>query len=86
MTPPASSTPSFDAASQWVFGAVFSVGFSCVLTQLALMREMLGVFAGNELILGVALGNWLLLMGLGAAAGRWAEQLKHLMERLDGVC
>ncbi len=82
MTPPASSTPSLDAASQWVFGAVFSVGFSCVLTQLALMREMLGVFAGNELILGVALGNWLLLMGLGAAAGRWAEQLKHPIEWL----
>jgi spermidine synthase len=35
------------------------------------MREMLGVFAGNEMVLGVALGNWLLTMGLGAALGRW---------------
>jgi spermidine synthase len=42
------------------------------MTQLALMREMLGVFAGSELVLGVVLGNWLLLMGLGAALGRWA--------------
>ncbi|MBN2508132.1 MAG: fused MFS/spermidine synthase [Verrucomicrobia bacterium] len=51
--------------------AVFALGVSCVVTQLVLMREMLGVFAGNELVLGVVLGNWLLLMGLGAALGRW---------------
>src|SRR5512134_1991779 len=50
--------------------AVFALGVSCVVTQLSLMREMLGVFAGNELVLGVVLGNWLLLMGLGAALGR----------------
>jgi len=53
-----------------ILTAVFAIGFSCIVTQLALMREMLGVFAGNELVLGVALGNWLLLMGLGAALGR----------------
>jgi len=35
------------------------------------MREMLGAFAGNELVLGVVLGNWLLLMGLGTSLGRW---------------
>lgn len=53
-----------------ILTAVFALGFSCILTQLALMRETLGVFAGNELVLGVVLGNWLLLMGLGAALGR----------------
>jgi spermidine synthase len=53
-----------------ILTAVFALGFSCILTQLALMREMLGVFAGNELVLGVVLGNWLLLMGLGASLGR----------------
>lgn len=55
-----------------ILTAVFVLGVSCVITQLALMREMLGVFAGNELVLGVTLGNWLLLMGVGAALGRWA--------------
>jgi spermidine synthase len=46
------------------------------MTQLVLMREMLCAFAGNELVLGVMLGNWLLLMGAGAWLGRRAERLK----------
>ena len=37
------------------------------------MREMLCVFAGNELVLGIVLGNWLLLMGVGAWLARWAS-------------
>ena len=57
--------------------AVFAIGFSCVITQLALMREALGAFAGNELVLGVMLGNWLLIMGIGAVLGRWSERLNH---------
>jgi spermidine synthase len=44
------------------------------MTQLALMRELLAAFSGNELVLGVVLGNWLLLMGLGAWLGRAAEK------------
>jgi len=52
--------------------AVGALGVSCVATQLVLMREMLCVFAGNELVLGIVLGNWLLLMGAGAWLGRWA--------------
>lgn len=52
---------------------VGALGVSCVATQLVLMREMLCVFAGNELVLGIVLGNWLLLMGAGAWLGRWAS-------------
>lgn len=51
--------------------AVAGLGFSSVVTQLVLMRELLGAFQGNELILGVLLGNWLLLTGLGAWLGQW---------------
>lgn len=40
------------------------------MSQLAVMREMLAAFSGNELILGVILGNWLVLTGLGAWLGR----------------
>ena len=29
------------------------------MTQLALMRELLGAFSGNEMVLGVVLGLWL---------------------------
>jgi spermidine synthase len=46
------------------------------MTQLALMRELLGVFAGNEMVLGVVLGLWLLLMGIGAWLGRTSERLR----------
>jgi len=66
-----------DAPRRLVLSAILALGLSCVMTQLALLREMLCVFAGNELVLGVALGNWLLLMGLGAALGRWAHRLKE---------
>jgi spermidine synthase len=66
-----------DAPRRLVLVAILALGLSCVMTQLALLREMLCVFAGNELVLGVALGNWLLLMGLGAALGRWAHRLKE---------
>ncbi len=41
-------------------------GISHVTTQLALFRELLCVFSGNELTLGVLLASWLMLMGLGA--------------------
>jgi len=57
--------------------AVGALGVSCVMTQLALMRELLGAFSGNELVLGLALGNWLLLMGIGAWLGRTSGQLQH---------
>jgi spermidine synthase len=56
--------------------AVGALGVSCVMTQLALMRELLGAFSGNELVLGVVLGNWLLLMGVGAWLGRTSDKLR----------
>jgi spermidine synthase len=49
------------------------------------MREMLGVFAGNELVLGVALGNWLLLMGLGASLARWCRRWRRSPGVLAGL-
>ena len=53
-----------------IYLAVGAVGATSVITQLALLREMLGAFSGNELTLGIMLGNWLLLTGLGAWLGR----------------
>jgi spermidine synthase len=52
------------------------------MTQLALMRELLGAFAGNEMVLGVVLGLWLLLMGIGAWLGRSSERLRNLLAAL----
>ena len=50
--------------------AVGALGVSCVITQLALLRELLTVFSGNEIVLGIILGNWFLLTGLGSWLGR----------------
>jgi len=60
-----------------IYLTVGAVGAASVIAQLALMREMLGAFAGNELALGIMLGNWLLLTGLGAWLGRNSDKFRH---------
>jgi len=59
-----------------LFLAICALGVSAFVTQLVLMRELLGVFSGNELIFGIVLGNWLLLTGAGSYLGRMAPRLK----------
>jgi spermidine synthase len=56
---------------------VGALGVSCVMTQLVLMRELLGAFSGNEMVLGVTLGLWLLLMGIGTLLGRTSDRLRN---------
>ncbi|MGB2824465.1 MAG: fused MFS/spermidine synthase, partial [Phycisphaerae bacterium] len=58
-----------------LFAAVCCLGISSIITQLVLMRELLCVLAGNEMILGIILGTWFGLMGLGALLGRWSGRL-----------
>jgi len=48
-----------------------------MMTQLVLMRELLGALSGNEMVLGIVLANWLLLTGVGSALGRTAGRLKR---------
>jgi len=60
-----------------LFLAVCCLGISAIVTQLVLMRELLCVLAGNEMIFGIILGNWFLLTGLGSALGRTAGRLKR---------
>jgi spermidine synthase len=59
-----------------VFLAVLALGISSIMTQLALMRELLSVFSGNEMVFGIILGNWLLLTGIGTHLGKTASRLK----------
>ena len=60
-----------------VLWSLAGVGMASVMTQLALMRELLCSFAGNEMVLGIALGLWLLLTGLGTSLGRTADKLRN---------
>lgn len=54
--------------------SVIVVGFSSLLTQIVFLRESLSAFYGNELLLGVVLGNWLLLTGIGSYLGKFSNQ------------
>lgn len=49
---------------------IFTLGFSAVVAQLIMMREMLAAFTGNEVVFGILLGNWLLATGAGALLAR----------------
>jgi len=62
--------------------SVFALGIGAVVTQLALLREMLSVFDGNEMILGILLGNWLLLTGVGSWLGRTTREAKKPLRLL----
>ncbi len=61
---------------RWALAVIAALGVSAVMTQLALMRELLCAFAGNELVLGLILGLWLLLTGLGTWLGRGTTRLR----------
>lgn len=43
------------------------IGFTAVVAQIVLMRELMVVFYGNELSLGLMLANWLLWTAVGSA-------------------
>lgn len=53
-----------------ILTSVVVLGVSSVMTQLVVMREFLAVFGGNELTVGVILGNWTLLTGIGSYLGK----------------
>jgi spermidine synthase len=60
-------------ASAKIIGAVFITGFTSIITQLVVMREMMSIFYGNELVIGMILAIWMLITGLGAVTGRWLK-------------
>ena len=74
------SAPWPDRTRCLVLLAVGGLGVSAVMTQLALMRELLGAFSGNELVFGISLGSWLLLSGAGTWLGRFLAPRHHRNE------
>ena len=51
--------------------ALAATGFSAVVGQVVLMRELIQVFNGNEISLGILLGTWLLWTAVGSGAASW---------------
>ena len=47
--------------------SVFVVGFSGIIAQTVLIRELLSIFEGNEFSLGIIFANWLFLETIGIA-------------------
>jgi spermidine synthase len=54
------------------------LGFTAVVAQIVLMRELIVVFYGNEISLGLMLANWLLWTAAGSGlAGRLMSRLRN---------
>ncbi len=45
---------------------IFTIGFCAIPAQVILMRELLMVFGGNELFIGLFLAVWMLLTAAGS--------------------
>jgi spermidine synthase len=71
------AAPRLDGIRPAVLASVGGLGLSSIATQLSLLRELLGAFSGNELVLGICLGNWFLLTAAGAWIGEAAARARR---------
>ena len=62
-----------------ILGAVVLTGASGLVAQVIILRELLTRFQGNELSLGIILGNWLLLEAIGSIIG--GKKVEHIQRR-----
>ncbi len=61
--------------------SLFVMGLSGIAAQILLLRELLVSFLGNELTLGIILGNWLILVAIGAfIIGKTVERVERRIE------
>ena len=64
-----------------LFFALILRGFTALVIEVLLIRELLVTFSGNELSIGIILANWLFLIALGSSVlGRFADKLKYKIE------
>jgi len=57
------------------------MGFSGLVAEILLLRELLIVFSGNELCIGIILANWVILEALGCFfPGRMVDKSKNKLE------
>jgi spermidine synthase len=64
-----------------IYIAILVKGFSGLVAQILLLRELLIVFSGNELSIGIILANWLILQAFGSyVLGSRAERSGNTLE------
>jgi spermidine synthase len=61
--------------------SLLMMGLSGIAAQILLLRELLVSFSGNELTLGIILGNWLILVAIGSfIIGKTVEKVERKIE------
>jgi len=74
-------------APRTVLAVLVLIGLTAVIAQIVLMRELMVVFCGNEMSLGLMLASWLLWTAMWSSGlGRWASrtlQPRRLMALLE---
>jgi spermidine synthase len=66
--------------------AILTMGISGLVAQMLLLRELLIVFSGNELSIGLVLANWLILEAFGCFfLGKRVEKVKNKIETFIGL-
>ena len=69
-----------------VTAVLLLLGATAVVAQIVLMRELIVVFQGNEISLGLMLANWLLWTALGSSlAGRLAMKVSNSRHLTAGL-
>ncbi len=65
---------------------ILTIGFSGLVAQMLILRELLIVFSGNELSIGIILANWLILEAFGCFfIGKNIEKIKNKIETFAGI-
>jgi spermidine synthase len=54
---------------------LFLLGLAATLGQILFLRELIVLFSGNEITLGITLASWLLGTGLGSLCIKWVKRL-----------
>lgn len=49
---------------------IIYIGFSSLIIQIIILRELLSIFSGNELDIGITLSLWLIFVGIGSLLGK----------------
>ncbi len=67
-------------------GILVLIGFTAIVAQIVLMRELVVVFCGNEISLGLMLANWLLWTAVGSSLlGRLAARIGNSRYLMAGL-